>query len=239
MNTEKLNVTLSELIVAKSDFAARYQPADPSASFPWDIRVNWRYLVQLVESSIDWVINQTVLRFIHRYDEQGWFLTMECCHVAEDNTIDIFGPRFDLRSGTILPSGNFTKDYDQAYFDRMRYETNPLVRGMHVNYVMLPWSQELKEAAAVNGVLTAYDTDIVFSSVSFDYGNESDRVNVRWPHTIVFYFATPEGDLLDNKVHSSNSPMIRAKAYDFADPCPVNCNNVYFWHSFFADTQPY
>lgn len=239
MMTEKLNLTLSELTDARNNFAEKYQPADPDAFFPWGISVNWSELLRVVETNIDWLANQTVLRFIHRYDENGWFLTMECCHVAEDHTIDIYGPRFDLRNDSIQLSTEFTKDYDQVYFDQMQYETHPLVRGMHVNYVMLPWSQELKEAARANGVLTADDVNIVFSSVSFDYGNESTRVNVRWPHTIAFYFSAPGGDLLDDVVYSSSTPFIKAKAYDYADPCPSNCSNSYSWHSFFEDTKPY
>lgn len=238
MITEKLNLTLSELAAAKNDFAARYQPAQSSVSFPWNIAVNWAALQHTVESAIAWPSNQTLLRFIHRYDEQGWFLTMECCHVAGDGTIDSFGPRFDLRNGTIQPTVEFTKDYDQAYFDNVLYEDNPLVRGMHVNYVMLPWSQELKEAANVNWVLTSEEINIVFSSISFDFGIDPARVNVRWPHTMAFHFSGPEGDLLDDVVYSGG-PIIKAKAYDYADPCPSNCSNSYSWHSFFNDTKPY
>jgi hypothetical protein len=235
--TEQLNLTLSELATAKNDFTAQYQAADPEVSFPWDITVNWLELVSAIEQGISWAPDETLLRFIHRYDEDGWFLTMECCHVAEDGTIDAFGSRFDLRNGQIAASTGFTADYDQNYFDNIEYEGKPLVRGTHVNNLIFPWSQELKEAASVNGVLNSEDAEIVFSSISFDFGNDSPRVNVRWPHTIAFFFSGPGGDLLDNVAYGGI--LVKNKAYDYARPCPDDCTNIYSWPSFFSTTQPY
>lgn len=228
--TEKLNLTLSELGTVKSDFNAKYQAADPNISFPWDIKINWIELVNAVEGSISWQPEETVLRFIHRYDSDGWFLTMECCHVADNGEMDFFGSRFDLRDNQSPALSSFTANFDQYYFDNVNYNGNPLIRGTHVNYLRFPWSQELKETAKINGVIDSEDTDIVFSSITFDYGDNSTKVNVRFPHTLALFYANSNGDLLDNVDYGGT--FIKLKAYDYAQPCPTDCSNVYVFPTF-------
>lgn len=239
--TAQLNLSLSELTAAKHGFALKYHATtDPEANFAKDIRVNWTALKNAVESVISWPAEQTLLRFIHRYDEGGWFLTMECCHVAEDGTIDRNGTRFDLRDGGFQVSEGFTANYDQNYFDNVSYEGVPMIRGAQVNYLLFPWSQELKAAALVNNVLDAKDMDIVFSSISYDFGTDRSRVGVQWPHSLAFYFSSKDGvDLLDDLSYEGSGVLVRNKAYDYADPCPSNCSNSYPWPSFFEAVKPY
>lgn len=228
--TEQLNLTLSEHRAVKADFTARYVAANPEVSFLWDIKVNWLQLVTAIENNITWPADETVLRFIHRYEENRWFLTMECCHVDSDNNIDIFGARFDLKTNSIQATTRFTADYDQDYFDNIYYDSKPLVKGTHISNLKFPWVQELKEAAGVNAVIESENADIVFSSITFDYGEEPTQVKVQWPHSLAFFFSGPTGDLLDNVAYGGT--FVKSKAYDYARPCPNDCANVYVWPTF-------
>lgn len=236
MMTEQLNLSLAEWTFAKNNFTGKYH----GASFA-DIQLNWAALQSAIASRISWPANQTLLRFIHRYENGTWFLTMECCHVDANGYIDIFGPRLDLKNGSIQDTLNFAGDYDPAYFSHVTYDGGPVVHGLHVQYATLPWTQELQEASRVNDVLTDQDVNIVFSSISFDFGESSDRVAVRWPHSVGFYFASGNIPIMDNIMYSHTGPLIKAKLYDYADMCPSNCTNSgsYQWSRFFNDTRPY
>ncbi len=235
---EQLNLSLSELSIAKNDFATRYQADDAVPAFPWEIRVNWLELVHAIESGLTWPVNETILRIYHRFDAQGWFLTVEPCHVNKDEILDAFGQRIDLRNDKIQVTTGFSGDHDPLYFSHMRYAGKPLTYGIHVSSVKLPWAQEFKEAADVNDILTSGDATITFSSISFDYGSNPGKVNVRWPHTLAFYFSRPTtGALLNNILY--DGILVKAKAYDYAEPCPSDCKDIYRLPSFFANTRPF
>jgi len=233
-----LNLDLDGINDAKSNFESKYTSVN--LHFAQDIKINWINFIETIESSISWRINETILRFIHRYDQGEWFLTVECCHVSRNGIIDILGSRFDLKNGKIKFESNFKEHFDQNYFNNVKYNGTPLIRGKHVNYVSMPWVQEIKEGANINNINNLPDANIVFTSCSFDYSGELESVRVRWPHTIAFYFSSDiKGDLLDNLQYQSNGALVPFKAYDYANPCPNNCSDIYEWPYFFDATNPY
>ena len=220
-------ISLNELSSGKTDFAAHYSALNRQGTFAPEIKIDWISFQQAIEVN-GGVTNNTeiALRFIHRFDNTGWFLTMEVCQMnLQTGEITAQGNRFDLKDGSLTQS-NFQGMFDPAYFANVLYDNSAISQTTYVNNILFPWYQQISEMRCQNS-LPANDANVFvkFASVTYDATN-TGRSLVQYPHTIyIFMNATGHGDYVDNVIYTQ---MFVNKAANYGTVCPPKCSS-YEW----------
>lgn len=230
-----INLNSSELSEVRKRFHKHYRLVNRKRLNDC-ITVNWLDLKTVVErqSGVP-AENEIVLRFIHRFRDSGWFLTMECCHVNKFGIIDFVGNRFDISDFSIVDS-SFSGKYDSFYQKSVSYDGVSLDKLVATKSVLIPWYQEFVEAAKVNKIAFDELIDLKFVSISYEYDAQSGLV--KYPHFLAMYFSSKiTGDMLNDRIIKTPGLISPFKAFNQGFPCPPKCDYFENYDLFFNNDK--
>jgi len=222
------SVSLSARNTAAAEFVDRYA-VNGGGQFAPNIELPWLdFKTAVVQNGGIMPVEEILLRFIHRFNNGQWFLTMQVCRMdLVTGAITGFGNRFDLIGNTIIPS-QFIHDFDQNYFANVTCDDAPINPATFVNSLFIPWHQQISQIHCQNMLHNTNEVSIVLESVAFDYTSLPGQSLVPFPHTICVYMSqTGHGPYLDD---CNYTMQFSNKAGDHGSICPPDCN-AYSWPS--------
>lgn len=221
-----VSVSLSARNTAVAEFVSRYA-VNGGGQFAPKIELPWLDFKTAVEQNGGISpVEEILLRFIHRFSDGQWFLTMQVCKMnLATGMITGFGNRFDLIGNSIIPS-QFALDFDQNYFDNVTCDAAPTNPTIFVNSLFIPWHQQISQIHCQNMLQNTNRVSIVLESVAFDYTNLPGQSLVPFPHTICVYMSqTGHGPYLDD---CNYTMQFSNKAGNHGGCCPPSCLH-YTW----------
>lgn len=234
-------ITQTMLEQAQIDFNARYF-AQQQPNFLNNIAVDWTQLYNYLTANAigqqGITTDNLILRFIHRYADNAWYLTANCGIMSNPVKNDDGTTTYDVTDTNIFFALHNTKDiipdsnpsyYASDYFNNFYFQppTGPMVNlaaddPNHTKYVgniLYPWKMEIVKLCADNGFCDNNGAPIYTGSVSLKFISVSFSPD--WPHGLMMLISANGLDKIKNELSDISFCDLAA---DYGGMCPPNCN---------------